>query len=418
MRKIHHSILIIMLAFFIVLLTSCKDYSKCIFIESSSLYLLPSEDNNSYEAYGVKDTQRETYYIPNEYEGKPIVAISFRAFINCYDLTSITIPSNVTKIGREAFRNCGRLRDVVLNEGLISIEYDAFQSCYNLMSITIPSTVTTINDPFNSCPKLLEIYNLSNVKMNETLKFSNVNTVVHTSMDEESILTKDDGFIFTHIKNRHYDRYYLLGYVGEDDELILPSSFKYNNETITEYHIYEYAFRSNNKIKTITTSKAINRIEGSAFEYCTNLESIIILGNLEKLESSLFRGCSKLKDVILPNSLIEIGGDAFQYCSNLTEIKLPNNLTKIEYSAFRETKLKNIVIPEGVTLIDDFAFYGSTLESITLPSSLVELGSAVFLDTKLKDIYYAGSEELWKTIKIGVSQNEILGKVNIHYNSK
>ena len=70
-------------------------------------------------------------------------------------ITSITVPSDVTKIGEYAFAYCVFLRSIVLPETLKTIGMNAFYNCYNLQSIIIPESVTKIVDnAFRACSSL------------------------------------------------------------------------------------------------------------------------------------------------------------------------------------------------------------------------------------------------------------------------
>ena len=71
----------------------------------------------------------------------------------------IKIPSSVTTIGPEAFRNCGSLKKVTFQEesGLEKIQYLCFGSA-GLEEISIPKSVTCIEDcAFSDCQKLRKI---------------------------------------------------------------------------------------------------------------------------------------------------------------------------------------------------------------------------------------------------------------------
>ena len=77
------------------------------------------------------------------------------AFYGCTSLESITIPSTVKVIGKEAFVRCTRLMQVELREGLESISNGAFYECTSLERISIPSTVHYIEkDVFGNCSAL------------------------------------------------------------------------------------------------------------------------------------------------------------------------------------------------------------------------------------------------------------------------
>ena len=70
----------------------------------------------------------------------------------------ITIPSTVKVIGESAFRNCTRLRNVKLCDGLESIHRGAFKGCTSLERIGIPSSVCFIHkNAFRDCRVLVAV---------------------------------------------------------------------------------------------------------------------------------------------------------------------------------------------------------------------------------------------------------------------
>ena len=74
------------------------------------------------------------------------------------ELTSYTIPSSVTKIGKNAFSFCDKLNSITIPEGVTAIGNAAFSGCLALTSITIPEGVTEIgNSAFYSCSSLTSI---------------------------------------------------------------------------------------------------------------------------------------------------------------------------------------------------------------------------------------------------------------------
>lgn len=60
------------------------------------------------------------------------------------DITTLSIPSGTTTIGRSAFQNCSTLTSVTIPNTVTSIREYAFGSCGKLTSVTIPNTVTSI----------------------------------------------------------------------------------------------------------------------------------------------------------------------------------------------------------------------------------------------------------------------------------
>ena len=87
-----------------------------------------------------------------------ITQISKYAFIDCSNLTSITIPEGVTIIDWYAFRDCSSLTSITIQEGVTNIGLAAFLNCSSLTSITIPDGVTSIADyAFQNCSSLTSI---------------------------------------------------------------------------------------------------------------------------------------------------------------------------------------------------------------------------------------------------------------------
>lgn len=51
-------------------------------------------------------------------DGLPVTEIDGRAFENCEDLVSITLPESITHIGHEAFSNCKSLASLIIPNGV------------------------------------------------------------------------------------------------------------------------------------------------------------------------------------------------------------------------------------------------------------------------------------------------------------
>jgi hypothetical protein len=83
-----------------------------------------------------------------------VTTIGSSAFYNCYQLTSVVIPEGVTTIESSAFASCYNLASVIIPESVTSIGEYAFSGC-DLTSVTIPSRVIKIGD--NAFPKNVSI---------------------------------------------------------------------------------------------------------------------------------------------------------------------------------------------------------------------------------------------------------------------
>ncbi len=81
-----------------------------------------------------------------------VTSISYYAFKDCKDLTSVTIPSSVTSIGSYAFKDCTGLMSVTIPNSVISIDEHAFEGCNGIISLNIGTSVTSVGDyAFKGC---------------------------------------------------------------------------------------------------------------------------------------------------------------------------------------------------------------------------------------------------------------------------
>lgn len=93
--------------------------------------------------------------IPGAINGMSVAGIESRAFENCAELTSVTIPGSVKDIGDDAFANCVNLSSVTIEYGVREIDEYAFSGCTALTRLDIPESVTKIERfAFSGCPNL------------------------------------------------------------------------------------------------------------------------------------------------------------------------------------------------------------------------------------------------------------------------
>ena len=180
--------------------------------------------------------------------------------------------------------------------------------------------------------------------------------------------------------------------------------------------IGNYAFSSCYSLTSITIPNSVTSIGSYAFWFCSNLTSITIPNSVTSIDNSAFSGCSSLTSVTIPDSVTSIDNYAFYGCKGLTSITIPDSVTSIDIRAFdgceklnqinvntantvyssengvlfNKDKTELIRYPEGktdtsyaipnsVTSIDNYAFYGCKgLTSITIPDSVTSIGDRAF----------------------------------------
>ena len=106
------------------------------------------------------DFQDEYSYPNTQTDGEPI-----QFFVGDSELTSITLPDNISVIRPYAFSCCGSLVNVTIPEGVESIGNGAFSSCNNLTTVLLPNSLTSIgNGAFSWLDNLTQISIPENVQ--------------------------------------------------------------------------------------------------------------------------------------------------------------------------------------------------------------------------------------------------------------
>ena len=125
--------------------------------------------------------------------------------------------------------------------------------------------------------------------------------------------------------------------------------------------IGDSAFNGCSNLQTIKLPDSVTSIGKYAFYYCENLASITIPDSVTSIGNYAFYLCRSLTSVTIGNSVTSIGNHAFYYCDSLTSVTIPDSVTSIGYSAFEYCcSLTSITIPNSVTSIVGYAFYRCT----------------------------------------------------------
>lgn len=104
-----------------------------------------------------------------------------------------------------------------------------------------------------------------------------------------------------------------------------------------------------------------------------------ILFNKDKTELLLYPGGKRRKRYAIPASVRKIGENAFANCTSLSSFRIPDGVPMLDYAVLASCPIKEIVIPESVTEINNSAFYECTeLERVILPESLTAIWEKAF----------------------------------------
>lgn len=354
------------------------------------------------------NTTLEAIVLPNSIE-----KIGEGAFSTCKNLKSVTFGSGLKTIERAAFFRCESLKSIQLNEGLETIGEMAFEDCKLLVSVVIPSTVTQIDGGFGMCRRIVEVYNLSALDVNECCYFSS-DTVIHTSLDEESVVFEtEDGLVF--FKNG--EEYLLVAYTSDKPEVVLPEYF---NEK--RYNIRRYAFSDLMHITRVDVPDTVTQIGDYAFYFCENLMRFTIPKYVKRIGDSCFWNCYRLVEIynLASYDLSEItrhfygdgnvlvehksredesaltitqNGYAFieyddkcalvAYVGNDTNLSLPERFNDKtyrinDYAFINKSGIESMVIPNTVTELGIKSFFRSSILDLTLPDTITSIDKDIF----------------------------------------
>ena len=94
----------------------------------------------------------------------------------------------------------------------------------------------------------------------------------------------------------------------------------------------------------------------------------------------LFLNGEEVKDLVIPNDVTSISDYAFLNCKGLTSVTIPNSVTSIGSSTFTGCSgLTSVTIPNSVTSIGSGTFSGcSGLTSVTIPNSVTSIENSTF----------------------------------------
>lgn len=183
----------------------------------------------------------------------------------------------------------------------------------------------------------------------------------------------------------------------------------------TLLHIGMGAFNNCRNLNNIDFPSKLQIIDNMAFMDCDSLEEVSLSGGISDIGAAAFRECDALKTVTVSSNVEKLGWGAFSQCRNLqsiyvsdsnksysekegvlfnadgskliqfpcgykkTRYSVPNGVVTIGRDAFQGAGISEITIPEGVEIIEEYAFSDCpALESINLPTTISVINDHAF----------------------------------------
>ena len=376
---------------------------------------------------------------------KNITAIGKSCFYGCKELRRVNIPSYVSKIGDNAFKNCINLCEVhfdrintpQIGENIFEEVREDSEKFKKDLKIFVPEI------------SLLRYCRPMENYINNIYPKPNENSIIYYAEDRLSIYHKQ--VTNENIVNANY---YVITNVNE----IVEKNY----------------FRGKN-ITSVILNDNIKRIDEFAFEGCTKMEYIYLPDSITKLDNRCFYGCKSLTKIHIPSGLnnpseyitpninplivpkyetkIQFGKEIFVGCKGLREFgsyisglvindnrcyihnkftlnffaqsgalkcDIPGHITTINESAFRGSNIKtiNFTNETKLTTIGTNAFNGcKDLEKISLPNTLTTISDYAF--NGCEKLVLEGDNCLNTVTQIGIcafAGCSLLTKVNINNN--
>ena len=139
--------------------------------------------------------------------------------------------------------------------------------------------------------------------------------------------------------------------------------------------IGDHAFTNCSALTTvrINTDGNLTTIGDYAFDNCQKLATLRLNtnGKLTSIGTYAFSECEALTTLTIPDGVTTIGERAFFYCVGITDMTIPDSVTSVGQGAFEQLKsLKNLTIP-GELDTRDWLWCASSVESVTFTGTRV-----------------------------------------------
>ena len=115
----------------------------------------------------------------------------------------------------------------------------------------------------------------------------------------------------------------------------------------------------NTTITKVVVEEGVTTLYDRTFRRFYALETVELPSTLTTIGatgSGVFQSCTALKNIVLPEAVTVLGKGTFQECSSLESINIPSGVTRIEENALRATGLVSVEFHAGVTYFGAMSF--------------------------------------------------------------
>ena len=318
-------------------------------------------------------------------------------FKDCVMLNGADISMlSITEIGENVFKNSG-VNTVMLPSTLGYISKGTFEDCKNLQSINIPSGVSRIEDNAFSgsglstvvLPDVLAIIGDSafeGTSISSLVIPDSVQTVGSSAFSRCGMLTSvKTPFIGQDRENAKKGYSHMFGTLTNLTEIVITDMTMVSEKTFSG---------TKNSLQTVVLNEGVVEIGKNTFSSCRSLANFKVPTTVTTIGDGAFEGCYSLSvmDIAL-NDITELGKNVFKG-AGLTVVFLPSKLESVSDGAFNNCyQLTAIDLPSSVKTVGKEAFAGSGLTNLSL-NDVVEIGDAAYKNcNSLTSLYLSNSVE-------------------------
>lgn len=251
----------------------------------------------------------------------------------------------------------------------------------NLVSVTIPNSVKNIGKwAFSWCPNLTTVTignGLESIRMDAFERSNKISTVNISDIESWCKITFETINSNPLSIARHL---YMNG--SEVNEIVIPNSIS---------SIEKYAFYNCQSLTSVTIPKSVTSIGMQAFWGCSitkvNISDVEAWCKIDFANASanplsnnphLYLNNTEVTNLKIPNSITAIKDYSFYGCGGLNSIDIPNSVESIGENAFVGCDMTSVTIPNSVRSIGMHAFEGCSLTSVDIPESVIQMGDSAF----------------------------------------
>ncbi len=367
-----------------------------------------NKDGVSYSITGTSDTQATEIIIPDEYNNLPVTEIAEAAFYTTTPdesvLTKVTIGNNIKKIGKKSFGGNKNLQDIIFSDSVEEIGQEAFSGCESLSTLEMPESLRKVSQyAFYNCNGLTSVVFKDNLENLESFSFYNCSELERVDLGNGSLAAKWGAF-YSCDKIKYVT-------IGENVKSFAGGVFtseiiEFNNKNNVDYignneNQFVVAMKADETITNYSSEPGTRAIAGSAFEYCSQLETVNLGVSVTSIGDSAFSGCSTLTNLTLSPNLRNINEYAFYGCSAIQKVYIDSieNWLKIKFDV-------NVSDDQMQYQGDVNPLYNGEAELIVDSSNVVTTINMSDEITEISPFAFAGYNKL-TSINIGKNVNKI-----------